>query len=141
MPDDCLFCQVPEDEVLAANELAFARWDKYPVSPGHLLIIPKRHYESIFEATADEHAACWELLQQGRRLIEQQHRPDGYNIGVNVGRAGGQSVFHVHMHVIPRYQGDVKNPLGGVRGVIPFKGVYWSKLFRKNLKNKVKKRR
>ena len=118
---ECLFCAVPEQEVLCSNNLCFARWDKFPMSPGHLLVIPKRHFASVFEATAEEYTACWELIRQGKMLIEKDHQPDGYNVGVNVGHAGGQSVFHVHIHVIPRYQGDVENPLGGIRGVLPMK--------------------
>ena len=120
----CLFCEVPESEILIDHDLCFARWDKFPVSPGHLLIIPKRHFESMFDASADEFQAFQEVLVQAKQEIEKQYRPDGYNIGVNDGQAAGQSVFHVHIHVIPRYKGDVENPLGGVRGVLPFKQKY-----------------
>ena len=117
----CLFCEVPESEIIISHELCFARRDKFPVSPGHTLVIPRRHYESVFEATAEEFTAMWEVIGQVKELIENEFQPDGYNVGVNVGKAGGQSVFHVHMHIIPRYEGDVENPLGGVRGVLPFK--------------------
>lgn len=120
----CLFCEVPDVEIVVDHDLCFARWDKFPVSPGHLLIIPKRHIESMFDATADEFRAFWEVLVQTKQVIEKEFCPDGYNIGVNDGQAAGQSVFHVHIHVIPRYKGDVENPLGGVRGVIPFKRKY-----------------
>lgn len=120
----CLFCEVPASEIIVDHDLCVARWDKFPVSPGHLLVIPKRHFVSVFDATADEFRAFREVLGEARQVIENEHQPDGYNIGVNDGPAAGQSVFHVHIHVIPRYQGDVDNPLGGVRGVIPFKQKY-----------------
>ena len=120
----CLFCEVPESEILVDHDLCFARWDKFPVSPGHLLIIPKRHFESVFDATADEFKAFHEVLALARQVIKKEFQPHGYNIGVNDGPAAGQSVFHVHIHVIPRYKGDVEHPLGGVRGVIPFKQKY-----------------
>jgi diadenosine tetraphosphate (Ap4A) HIT family hydrolase len=121
---NCIFCEVPADELLAVNAHAFIRWDKFPVSPGHILVIPKRHFASAFEATAQEHQACWKMINQAKRLVEAEYTPDGYNIGINVGRAGGQSVFHMHIHIIPRYTGDVPEPLGGVRGVLPFKRKY-----------------
>jgi len=120
----CLFCEVPESEIIVNHDLCFARWDKFPVSPGHLLVIPKRHFESVFDATADEFRAFREVLLQAKHVIEKEYKPGGYNIGVNDGQAAGQSVFHVHIHVIPRYKGDVENPLGGVRGVIPIKQKY-----------------
>ncbi|HLB30492.1 MAG TPA: HIT family protein, partial [Gammaproteobacteria bacterium] len=106
------------------HDLCLARWDKFPVSPGHMLIIPKRHYASVFEATAAEFAAFWEVIGLVKEAIEKVHKPDGYNFGINDGQAAGQSVFHLHLHVIPRYKGDVVSPLGGVRGVIPFKRSY-----------------
>jgi diadenosine tetraphosphate (Ap4A) HIT family hydrolase len=117
----CLFCEIPDSEIIINHDLCFARWDKFPVSPGHMLVIPRRHYETMFEATAEEFQAIWEVIGQAKGVIELEHQPDGYNIGVNDGQAAGQSVFHVHIHVIPRYEGDVVNPLGGVRGVLPFK--------------------
>jgi len=120
----CLFCEIPASEMIIDHDLCFARWDKFPVSPGHLLIIPKRHFESVFDATVEEFRAFRELLIQAKQAIEKEYRPDGYNIGVNDGQAAGQSVFHVHIHVIPRYRGDVENPLGGIRGVMPFKQKY-----------------
>ena len=121
---DCLFCEIPKAEVVIDHDLCLARWDKFPVSPGHMLIIPKRHYASVFEATAAEFAAFWEVIGLVKEAIEKVHKPDGYNFGINDGQAPGQSVFHLHLHVIPRYKGDVVSPLGGVRGVIPFKRSY-----------------
>ena len=120
----CLFCEIPVSEIIIDHELCFARWDKFPVSPGHLLVIPRRHFESLFDATRVEFLAFRDVLLQAREIIGQEFQPDGYNIGVNDGSVAGQSVFHLHIHVIPRYKGDMENPLGGVRGVVPFKQKY-----------------
>ena len=96
------------------NELAFAIYDKYPVSKGHVLVIPKRHYASYFDAAPEELTAINELIIQIKEILDEL-KPDGYNIGINVGEAAGQTVFHLHIHVIPRYSGDVDNPRGGIR--------------------------
>ncbi|MCQ1538286.1 HIT family protein [Methanocalculus taiwanensis] len=120
----CPFCTPGPSSILLANDLAYARCDLYPVSPGHLLLIPFRHVASFFEATEDEQAALLSLVHDARRLLDELYAPDGYNIGVNVGAAAGQSVMHLHLHVIPRYQGDMEEPKGGVRGVIPGKRGY-----------------
>jgi diadenosine tetraphosphate (Ap4A) HIT family hydrolase len=106
------------------HELAFSARDSYPANPGHTVIIPRRHVASFFELTPEEVAACMHLIQEEKKLIGKEFSPDGYNIGVNVGPAAGQSIFHVHIHIIPRYKGDVENPQGGVRHVIPKKGHY-----------------
>lgn len=119
----CLFCTDPRG-VSLQHELAFSARDTYPTSPGHTLVIPRRHVSSFFELTPDEVAACMALIQEEKRLIDHEFKPDGYNIGVNVGSAAGQSIMHVHIHIIPRYQGDVENPQGGVRHVIPKKAHY-----------------
>jgi diadenosine tetraphosphate (Ap4A) HIT family hydrolase len=114
----------PEDWV-ASNALAFAIRDAFPVSPGHTLVVPRRLFASWFEATAEERAAIFELVDVVRHQLDaSKNPPDGYNIGVNVGVAAGQTVFHLHVHVIPRYRGDVPDPRGGVRHVIPGKGNY-----------------
>ena len=118
----CLFC-APRG-VTRQNALAYCTRDSYPVSPGHSLIIPFRHCADFFDLTAEEMAACMELLVSARKDLEAESKPDGYNVGVNVGRAGGQSVLHVHMHLIPRYAGDHPSPQGGVRQVIPLKADY-----------------
>lgn len=118
----CPFCAA--SEVLCSNDLAYARFDKYPASPGHALIIPFRHVADFFETTPTERQAMFLLLGEVKPIIEAQFRPDGYNIGVNVGEAAGQTIAHVHLHVIPRYRGDVKQPRGGVRGVIPSRQNY-----------------
>ena len=113
----CLFCKDPRG-VLSVHELAYSANDTYPVSPGHTLVIPKRHVASFFDLTQDEVAACMDLINAEKKRIDGEFKPDGYNIGVNVGPAAGQSIFHVHIHIIPRYKGDVENPQGGVRHVI-----------------------
>ena len=119
----CLFCTDPRG-VSIQHELAFSARDSYPASPGHTVVIPRRHIASFFDLTSEEVAACMHLIQEEKKLIDEAFRPDGYNIGVNVGLAAGQSIFHVHIHIIPRYKGDVENPQGGVRHVIPKKAYY-----------------
>lgn len=121
--DPCLFCKDPRG-VSLQHELAYSARDTYPTSPGHTLVIPRRHVANFFDLTAEEVAACMHLIREEKRLIDKEFNPDGYNIGVNVGSAAGQSIFHVHIHIIPRYKGDVENPQGGVRHVIPKKAHY-----------------
>ncbi|QNF29960.1 HIT family protein [Metabacillus elymi] len=118
----CIFCYM--NEIIFENNLAQAFFDKYPVTKGHLLIIPKRHVENYFDLTSEEKQAIDDLLFKGKKLLDQQLKPDGYNIGINNGEAAGQTIFHVHVHLIPRYRGDMKEPRGGVRGVIPEKRMY-----------------
>lgn len=115
-----------EAQVLPGNALAAAIPDGYPVNPGHALIVPRRHVEGFFDLTPDEHRALWELVPAVRSAIEATgHRADGYTIGVNAGAAAGQTVPHVHLHVIPRTAGDVADPRGGVRLVVPHRARYW----------------
>ena len=118
--DPCIFC-VFDRPVLAENDLARAFLDSYPISKGHALIAPKRHVRTMFDTDADEYQACFKLVREVRELLLAEHQPDGLNIGINCDAAGGQSVWHAHIHVIPRYAGDVDDPLGGVRNVIPVK--------------------
>src|SRR5512136_858893 len=115
----CPFCNPDEKEVLLSNELAYARTDRFPVSQGHMLVIPFRHVVSFFDTTPEERSAILDLVIRVRGVVEERHHPDGYNIGVNVGRYAGQAVMHVHFHVIPRYKGDAKGHHGGIRWVIP----------------------
>ena len=89
-----------------------------------MLVIPYRHFESYFEATAEEKQELWDLVDQAKAVIDKEHNPDGYNIGINIGQHAGQSIMHLHIHIIPRYKGDVENPKGGVRGVIPARQKY-----------------
>ena len=112
----CPFCNAG-GAVLAAP-LAYARFDKYPVSRGHLLIMPRRHVADWFETSTAERQQILALADEARALLLRKHAPEGFNLGINVGEAAGQTVFHAHLHVIPRYRGDVKNPRGGVRAVI-----------------------
>jgi diadenosine tetraphosphate (Ap4A) HIT family hydrolase len=112
----CELCARPE--VLLENALAYVRHDSNALSRGHVLVIPKRHVASFFEMTGEEQSAVLALLTQIQRSTEKQHSPDGYNIGVNVGEAAGQSRMHVHLHLIPRYAGDVPDPRGGIRCVL-----------------------
>ena len=125
MNENCPFCRVEQErEIIASTSLSLAFFDGFPVSPGHALIIPRRHVASFFDLTEEERQDLLSLLDRVKGIVEEKYHPDGYNIGVNVGAAAGQSVSHVHMHLIPRYVGDVQNPKGGVRGVIPSKQKY-----------------
>ena len=125
MNNICPFCSVGSDrEIIAASELSIAFFDGFPVSKGHTLIIPRRHVASFFDLTEAERQDVFRLAEEVKHVIDDLYHPDGYNIGINIGEAAGQSVFHVHLHVIPRYFGDVQNPRGGVRGVIPSKRNY-----------------
>ncbi len=119
----CPFCSTIVGPI-AENYYAFCIGDKYPVSPGHSLIIPRAHVSSIFELQEAEYSACFQLLYAVQRQITATHGAAGFNIGVNCGLAAGQTVEHAHIHLIPRYPGDVENPRGGVRNVIPGKGDY-----------------
>ena len=120
------FSAIPEAEWLCANAFAFAIYDRFPVSPGHVLVITRRVVPTYFECTAAEQAAVMELVGDVKNLLDEQldPKPDGYNVGFNAGAAAGQTVPHVHVHVIPRYSGDMPDPRGGVRHVIPAKGNY-----------------
>jgi diadenosine tetraphosphate (Ap4A) HIT family hydrolase len=120
----CPFCDPSPGDIVLRNALAYARADAFPVNPGHILIVPFRHVSSLFEATDAERAALLDLLCRCRDLLEEEYLPDGWNIGVNVGTAAGQTVPHLHVHLIPRYAGDVPDPRGGVRGVVPEKKTY-----------------
>jgi diadenosine tetraphosphate (Ap4A) HIT family hydrolase len=124
--DLCPFCnlKVNGTTIIESNNGAFAIYDRYPVNPGHTLIIPGRHCADYFMLSPDEQSACWELVNRVRDIIDQRYHPDGYNIGINNLDAAGQTVPHVHIHLIPRYTGDVPRPQGGIRGVIPDRKEY-----------------
>jgi diadenosine tetraphosphate (Ap4A) HIT family hydrolase len=113
---ECELCL--SESALMENQLAYVQAEKSCLSPGHVVIVPRRHVADYFEMTHLEQMAIVELLIEARQLIQSQYSPDGYNIGVNVGRAAGQSRMHVHVHLIPRYTGDVPNPVGGIRCVL-----------------------
>lgn len=124
MNDSCVFCKIIEKKkYVFENELAVAFYDAMPASKGHMLVIPKAHKATYFDLTKEEMSAMFELSQVVKKHLDELYHPDGYNVGFNVGVAGGQSVFHVHMHVIPRYLGDVENPRGGIRKLAKIKKV------------------
>jgi diadenosine tetraphosphate (Ap4A) HIT family hydrolase len=122
----CVFCSLPQDRIIDSNELAMVIRDGYPVSPGHTLVIPKRHVGSFFAVTTAERAAMFALLDRAKAALDETHRPAGYNIGINDGPAAGQTVLHLHLHLIPRFDGDSADPRGGVRWIMPDKADYWS---------------
>src|SRR5574343_119579 len=122
----CPFCSLPPERILLKNDHAWVIRDGFPVSPGHTLVIPRRHVGSFFDLNEDEHQAVRALLQETRQSLEATHRPAGYNIGVNDGPAAGQTVPHLHVHLIPRYLGDQPDPRGGVRWIFPDRADYWT---------------
>lgn len=123
----CPFCSLAADRVIQNSEHALAIRDGFPVSPGHTLIIPKRHIASFFEITDAERTDLMSLLAVARSALDHEFHPAGYNIGINDGTAAGQTVPHLHIHLIPRYSGDQDDPRGGVRWVLPAKAAYWDK--------------
>ena len=126
MASACPFCDPDPDRVFLRSDLIMGLWDKYPVSPGHALLVPRRHVAGWFDASEEERHALTAALDIARERILERHRPDGFNIGVNSGEAAGQTIFHLHVHLIPRYQGDQEDPRGGVRNVIPARANYWT---------------
>ena len=123
--NSCLFCNIKKAGLTDENELAYASYDSYPVTNYHCLIIPKRHVENYFDLNEKETIACDQLIRKIKKEIERiDPSVKGFNIGTNSGKVAGQSIFHCHIHVIPRREGDVENPQGGIRGVIPSKQHY-----------------
>lgn len=122
--DECVFCHVSPERIIDANDHAIVMLDAFPVSRGHTLVVSRRHVASFFELVESEQLAIFQLLQTARKRLEESCQPGGYNIGVNIGQHAGQTVMHVHVHLIPRYPGDVSSPEGGIRNVIPGKGSY-----------------
>jgi diadenosine tetraphosphate (Ap4A) HIT family hydrolase len=117
---ECVFCNLDEQrEIISETATAVAFYDSFPVSKGHVLVIPKRHVSNYFDLTVREQRAIWLLVNRCKEIITLKHHPDGFNVGINVNEASGQTIWHCHIHLIPRYLGDVENPRGGVRGVIP----------------------
>lgn len=126
MTPACPFCdRLRVGPLEAQNDLAAAFLDAYPVSKGHCLIVPRRHEPDFFALAQDEQTAIWMLARQIQSNIEETLSPDGYNLGVNIGAAAGQTIDHAHLHVVPRFRGDVADPRGGVRWVVPTKAPYW----------------
>ena len=122
----CPFCNLEREKILE-SELSFAIYDGFPVNEGHALIIPKRHTANYFDLSLEEQKDCIELLNRVKGIVQEKYNPSGFNVGININEAAGQTVPHVHIHLIPRYEGDVEEPRGGVRGVIPGKRNYLSK--------------
>lgn len=122
----CPFCNPKKDRIIVNGAHALAITDGFPVSDGHALIIPRRQIQTVFDATDIEHASLMDSLSRAKSIIDQQFLPDGYNIGINQGQTGGQTVSHLHIHLIPRYEGDQEDPRGGIRRVLPEKACYWS---------------
>ncbi|MFC3530907.1 HIT family protein [Vogesella facilis] len=122
----CPFCTLADDRVLLSNLHGTAIRDGFPISPGHTLIIPRRHIGSFFELEDVERMALLELIDEAKCELDSELQADGYNIGINDGAAAGQTVPHLHIHLIPRYQGDRDDPRGGIRWIIPEKADYWS---------------
>jgi len=123
----CPFCTLPVGRIIDSNDHGMVVRDGFPISAGHTLVIPKRHIGSFFELTADERQSLLGLLDTAKEVLDAELRPNGFNIGINDGPAAGQTVPHLHIHLIPRYQGDLADPRGGVRWIIPEKADYWSK--------------
>ncbi len=122
--DACPFCEIADRPVVCRNQHAFAIHDAFPVSEGHTLVIPHRHVCDVFELTDEELAAVFKLAGEVKSMLVRECSPAGFNVGINFGQAAGQTIEHAHVHIIPRYVGDVDDPSGGIRNVIPGKGHY-----------------
>ncbi len=122
---NCPFCEIDQARILYAVEHCFTVRDGFPVSRGHTLIITRRHIGSFFETTSTEKSAILRAIEQTKTQLDREFSPDAYNIGINDGPAAGQTVPHCHIHLIPRYKGDVSDPRGGIRWVLPEKAAYW----------------
>lgn len=121
--ESCPFCN-HDQIILASSGFGYAIYDKFPVSKGHTLVIPKRHVSDYFNLQQKEKSDLWALVEKVKEKLLIEHKPDGFNVGFNVRSAAGQTVFHAHVHIIPRYEGDVEDPTGGIRNVISGKGPY-----------------
>lgn len=125
--ENCIFCNIPKDRIVWENEAVIIINDNYPVSKGHMLIIPKRHVSSFFDTSDEEKFSLILAISVAKEIISKTLSPDGYNIGINEGVAAGQTIMHLHIHIIPRYLGDVPDPRGGIRWLFPEKAEYWNK--------------
>lgn len=125
MTKNCPFCSIPQDRIIDSNEMGFVIRDGFPISPGHTLIIPKRHVSSFFEISQEERESLLKLLDQAKKVTDQEFKPNSYNIGINDGAEAGQTVPHLHIHLIPRFKDDQEDPRGGIRWIIPEKAKYW----------------
>lgn len=122
----CPFCALPADRILFENLEGKVIRDGFPVSPGHTLIISRRHIGSFFDLSEAERDSLLSLLDEAKRRLDKELKPDGYNVGINDGSAAGQTIAHLHIHLIARFHGDREDPRGGVRWIIPEKADYWS---------------
>ncbi len=125
--EGCPFCCLPKERIWLVSGAGVAFRDGYPVAEGHTLIIPRRHVASVFDLDDREYADLWRMVAKVRAELAKEFQPDGFNVGINDGEAAGQTVAHAHIHVIPRRNGDVPDPRGGVRWVVPEKADYWTK--------------
>ena len=125
MTQPCPFCHLVNRKIYLENDLSIGILDGFPISNGHSLIIPKRHVGSVFDIQKDELLSLFNLLADVRNKLTEQFSPDGFNIGINDNEAAGQTIDHVHIHLIPRYKGDQKDPRGGIRWIFPDKAKYW----------------
>lgn len=125
MNDDCPFCTFAPTRIIANDDLTIVIRDAYPISPGHSLVLPRRHIVSFFQTTEEEQFALLRAIWKTKVEIDSTFHPDGYNIGINDGAAAGQTVMHLHIHLIPRHKGDSSDPRGGVRWIFPGKAAYW----------------
>ncbi|MEJ5228235.1 HIT family protein [Thermodesulfovibrio sp.] len=125
--ENCIFCNIPKDRIVWEDEAVVIINDNYPVSKGHMLIIPKRHVSSFFDTSDKEKFSLILAISVAKEIISKTLSPDGYNIGINEGVAAGQTIMHLHIHIIPRYLGDVPDPRGGIRWLFPEKAEYWNK--------------
>ena len=124
-PTECPFCNLPEGRIWLQTDSAIALLDNFPVSPGHTLVVPGDHVGGLMELPENDLSEIWSLVAHVRKLLLEKYKPNGFNIGINEGKAAGQTVAHAHIHIIPRFNGDVPDPRGGVRWVIPDKAKYW----------------
>ena len=135
----CLFCDKENQKfkLISENDFCVARFDEFPVSPGHALIIPKKHMLSFFDLKEDGVLKMFSLMRNAKDIIQKEYKPDALNIGINDGEAAGRTINHLHIHLIPRYLGDMENPRGGVRHIIPGKGYYYKRNQKYNLSIKL----
>lgn len=127
MDPDCPFCTAPTERVWLETPVAWATADMYPAAEGHTLVLPRRHVASVFDLSREEQASVWTLVAEVRDRLRERHRPDAFTVGINDGLAAGQTISHAHVHVIPRHLGDVPDPTGGLRGILPHKARYWER--------------
>ena len=133
MTDKCIFCNLRDERIIYECNHTIAFIDTYPASPGHTLVVPKRHIPTYFDASENEILAIGKAVQICKEFLDNEFNPDAYNIGINNGEAAGQSIKHLHVHIIPRYKGDVEDPKGGVRWILKNKANYWDEKNKKRI--------